>query len=156
MKERYSFQELMNAMNVGLVSYHIYKNEWITCGGDLPDVPKDYFLPLIENDNKLYEVFNYLKKRNKEIDQKYSKEYQELCSIGSSDYESECFFVHLWLGNIFDYWFGKLPPIDNNNIDCDCDILGMDFWKYLRDECTLDELKSSAKNLYEDYIKYIS
>ena len=34
-----TFSDFMKRMDVGLVSYHIYKNEWMTYGGDLPEVP---------------------------------------------------------------------------------------------------------------------
>lgn len=150
-----TFNDFMKRMDVGLVSYHIYKNEWMTYGGDLPEVPKGYTLPLIKNDADLDSTFNYLKIRNKEIDTVYPESVQE-SSFGASDYEAECFFVHLWLGSIFDYWFGKLKPIDNMDVVCECDILGMCFWDYLRDEVTLDELKESAQKVKNTYDKFMN
>lgn len=150
-----TFENLMKNMNVGLVSYHIYKNEWESCFGKLPEIPKDYTLPLINNDNDLDAAFNYLKIRNMEIDLTYPKEVQE-SSFGASDYESECFFVHLWLGTIFDYWFGKLKPIDNINIVCECDILDMCFWEYLRNERTIEELKEHAQKVKDTYDKTVN
>lgn len=148
-----TFSDFMKRMDIGLVSYHIYKNEWMTYGGDLPEVPRGYTLPLIKNDNNLDATFHYLKIRNKEIDTKYPKSVQE-SSFGASDYEAECFFVHLWLGSIFDYWFGKLEPIDNDEIACECDILGMCFWDYLRGEVSFEELKKSAQSVKDTYDKF--
>ena len=81
-----TFNDFIKRMDVGLVSYYIYKNEWITYGGDLPEVPKEYTLPLIKNEANLNATFNYLKIRNKEIDTIYPKYIQE-SSFGASDYE---------------------------------------------------------------------
>lgn len=150
-----TFENLMKTMDVGLVSYHIYKNEWETYFGNLPKVPKGYTLPLINNDKDLDAVFNYLKIRNMEIDLTYPKEIQE-SSFGASDYEAECFFVHLWLGTIFDYWFGKLKPIDNIDIVIECDILGMSFWEYLRNKRTVEELKECAQKVKDTYDKFLN
>ena len=150
-----TFNDFIEGMDVGLVSYHIYKNEWMTYFGDLPEVPSGYTLPLIRNDTDLESTFNYLRIRNTEIDMTYPKSVQE-ASFGASDYEAECFFVHLWLGNIFDYWFGKLEPIDNNEIDCACDILGMSFWNHLKGEETLEELKANAQSVKDTYDKFMN
>ena len=150
-----TFNDFMKKMDVGLVSYHIYKNEWMTYGGDLPEVPNGYSLPLIRNETDLDATFNYLKIRNKEIDTVYPKSVQE-SSFGESDYEAECFFVHLWMGSIFDYWFGKLKPIDNMDITYECDILGMCFWDYLKGEATLEELKESTQKVKDTYDKFMN
>lgn len=150
-----TFESLMECMDVGLVSYHIHKNEWETYFGILPKVPNGYSIPLINNDKDLDTVFNYLKMRNMEIDLAYPKEVQE-SSFGASDYETECFFVHLWLGTIFDYWFGKLKPIDNMDIICECDVLGMCFWEYLRNERTIEELKECAQKVKDTYDKFVN
>ena len=46
--------------------------------------------------------------------------------------------------------------IDNDGIACDCDILGMCFWEYLRDDVTYEELKECAQKVKDTYEKYMN
>lgn len=154
-------REWLDTLDIGLVTYDIYKDEF-KCYGELPNIPQDYFLPIagldIINDDTCKLVLDSLKTENKKIDKKYTKKEQE---NGSKEYNTDCFFVSLNAGQIFDFWFGKKKYIwDKNsfnapaNIQACLDIFLFNFWNYLREEINFDELKASAKELNDTYEKY--
>lgn len=140
-----------------MVTYSIYLNEF-KCYFDLPDIPKDYFLPVagidVINDDDCKLVLNAYKKELKEIDGKYSQEekYSDY-----KQYNDELFFLSLFAGQLFDLWFGKHNfiwrngDIGNNQIEGYVDIFLFDFWKYLEGKKSFVGLKRSANNLYKHY-----
>lgn len=148
-----TFNKLMKDMNNGAVSYFIYKNEFML-DQDLPTIPKGYFLPIANFDlisDKICKlVINNLKLQNSKLDDKYSKEQQE---NDDPDYSADCFFISLNLGQLFDFWHGKLPYIENHNLECEYDLLHFKFWDCLRGECTYDELKEYSNKFYNCYLK---
>jgi hypothetical protein len=149
-----NIKDWLDGLNVGIVTYDTYYTQF-KCYGDLPDIPKDYFLPLagidIVSDELCKMVLGYLKTENKKIDIKYTKEEQEI--VFNQELDVDCFFVQLNAGQIFDFWFGKKKYIENNTLQACIDCFLFDFWKYLRDEITYEELKSSAKELNNTYEK---
>lgn len=88
-------KEWLDTLDIGLVTYDIYKEEF-KCYGELPSIPRDYFLPIagfdIINDDTCKLVLDSLKAENKRIDKKYTKEEQE---SESREYNTDCFFISL-------------------------------------------------------------
>lgn len=148
-----TFNKLMKDMDNGAVSYFIYKGEFLEFQ-DLPEIPKGYFLPIANFDLISDEICKYviekLKIENSELDVKYSKEQQE---SNHPDYSADCFFIALNLGQFFDFWHGKLPYIENQNLECEYWFLLDKFWDCLRGECTYDELKKYSNKFYNFYLK---
>lgn len=154
-------KEWLDTLDIGLVTYDIYKEEF-KYYGELPSIPRDYFLPIagfdIINDDTCKLVLDSLKAENKRIDKKYTKEEQE---SESREYNTDCFFISLNAGQVFDFLFGKKKYIWDKNgfnapasIQACLDAFLFDFWNYLREEITFDELKASAKELNDAYEKY--
>ena len=144
--------EFLDRLNVGLVTYDTYLQQ-ILSHGDLPTIPRNYFLPIAGydiTDEKLCKaVLDSLKEDNKRIDEKYSKEEQ--LELFNEAFDTDCFFVQLNAGQVFDFWFGKKKYIENNTLHAYLDCFAFDFWKYLREEITYEKLKESASKLNHAY-----
>ena len=158
-----NLKELLDSFNVGLVTYSIYLNEF-KCHFDLPDIPKDYFLPVagidVITDDDCKFVLNALKNQLKDIDTRYTQEEKD---ADYKPYNDELFFISLFAGQMFDLWFGKHKfiwkdgNIGNNEIECYVDIFLFDFWKYLEGKKSYVGMKRSANDLYKHYSKlYLS
>jgi len=154
-----NLKEILDSFDIGLVTYSIYLNEF-KCYFDLPDIPKDFFLPVaginVINDDDCKFVLNDLKRKLKEIDKKYTKEEKD---SDYKPYNDELFFLSLFAGQLFDLWFGKQKfvwrdgDIGNNQIECYVDIFLFDFWEYLDGKKSYIEMKRSANELYKHYLK---
>lgn len=154
---RNNLKELLDRFNVGLVTYGIYLNEF-KCHSDLPNIPKDFFLPVagtdVVCDDDCKMVLNTLKNQLKEIDERYTKEEKD---SGYKPYNDELFFLSLFAGQLFDLWFGKHEfiwrdgDIGNNPIEGSIDTFLFDFWKYLEGKRSYVGLKRSATELYKRY-----
>lgn len=152
----FTFNDLMKHMNNGIVTYFTFRNEFMLYG-DLPEVPKDYFLPIANydliSDEICKKVINELRLKNKEIDQKYSREEQESFCMSLTPYESDCFFIQLNLGQLFDFWHGKLSYIENENLELEYELLVDKFWDCIKEKCTYEELKEYSNRFYECYLE---
>lgn len=152
-----NLKKLLDSFNVGLVTYSIYLNEF-KCYFNLPDIPKDYFLPLagidVVDDDDCKLVLNNLKKKLEEIDQRYTEEEK---NSDYKPYNDELFFLSLFAGQLFDLWFGKHKfiwrdeDIGNNELESYIDIFLFDFWKHLEGKKSYVGMKRSANELYKKY-----
>jgi len=149
-----NIKEWLDNLDVGFVTYDTYYSQ-IKCYAGLPKIPSAYFLPLagvdIVSEELCKMVLDCLKVENKKIDEKYTKEEQEV--VFNQELDTDCFFIQLNAGQVFDFWFGKKKYIENNILQSRIDCFIFDFWKYLREEITYNELKSSAKELNNTYEK---
>lgn len=150
----YTFMDLMNNMQNGAVSYYTYRNEYLSRGFRLPNIPKGYFLPLanvdLVSDEFCKILIDDLRKKNKELDYKYTLGEQESgCCMA---YEDDCFFIALNLGQLFDYWHGKLPFIDDPKLDLEYELLLDEFWDCLKNRSSYEELKEYSNRFYNCYL----
>lgn len=152
----FTFNDLMEQMDNGIVTYFTFRNEFMLFD-DLPEVPKGYFLPIANydliSDDICKMVINELREKNKEIDCKYSREEQESISFELTPYEADCFFIQLNLGQLFDFWHGKLPYIENKELELEYELLVDMFWDCIKEECTYEELKEYSNKFYNCYLK---
>lgn len=143
------YEKIVNTIPTrGIFANYLFMNEMVSCG-DLPDIPKDYTLYKVNNDKDVESVLNMMRIRNCEIDMEYPEEVSgELVHIGKCDYEDECFFVMLWFSTVYDYWVGKtiLKEIKiNDELGFAFDCLGMQIWRWIRNEITTKKLKKECK-----------
>ncbi len=151
---------LLDSFDAGLVTYGIYLNE-MKCYFNLPDIPRDFFLPVahvdIFNDDDCKMVLNYLKEDLKLVDLKYTQEQKEM---DYKPYNDDLFFISLFAGQLFDLWYGKMKfiwmdgDIGNNLIESGIDAFLFDFWEYLEGKKSYVRLKRSANDLKKQYQDY--
>lgn len=151
-----TFKEFLDSLDLGVVSYFTYRNELMLCGG-LPQIPKDYFLPVagidLNSDDICKLIIEYLRKQNKQIDEKYPDNEQDIFNIGIiTPYESECFLLQLNLGQLFDFWHGKMSFIDDNKLGIEYELLVDKFWDCIKGDCTYEELKDYSNKFYDYYM----
>lgn len=149
----FSFMDLMSAMEIGAVSYFTYKSYFVWFR-NLPDIPKDYYLPIanidLVSDDSCKTIIGDLTVKKKEMDRNYPTEEEQLFNI---NYNNDCFFTALYLGQMFDYWYGKLPIIDSKKLELKYELLLDKFWSCLNEECSYEDLKAYAGIFYHSYLK---
>lgn len=154
---KFTFNDLMKQMNNGVVTYYLFKNEFMLFG-DLPEVPNGYFLPIANydliSDEICKMVVDELRGKSKEIDRKHSRKNQESICFELTPYEADCFFIQLNLGQLFDFWHGKLPYIENKKLEFEYELLVDKFWDCIKEECTYEELKEYSNRFYNCYLEF--
>lgn len=146
-------------LGFGLFGTYLIANE-MKIFGDLPNLSHDYVLPVINSAKDVEYMLEYLKLKNKQIDRVYEKEINSnVISFKLDEYESECFFTALLFNNIFDFWCGHINPkfelLYDDNLVKEFELLEMLFWDYLKNECTLDELKNNSGKFMKQYLSKV-
>ena len=143
-------------LGFGLFGAYLIANE-LKIFGDLPSFSPDYKLPIIKSEKDVEATFEQLKLKNKQIDKMYEKEINSnIISFELDNFESECFLTSLLFNNIFDFWCGHTMPIQNllydDELVMEFELLEMCMWDYLKDECSLNELKEKSMSFSEKYL----
>lgn len=143
-------------LGFGLFGTYLIANE-LKIFGDLPNLSENYNLPTVTSEQDVEYVFEQLKLKNNQIDHIYEKEIDSnVISFELDEYESECFLTALLFNSIFDFWCGHMTPkyelLYDDNLVKEFELLEMLFWDYLKDECSLDELKDSSVKFLKQYL----
>lgn len=146
----------ISELGFGLFGTYLIANE-IKCFGDLPEFSKDYKLYDVNSEEDVEKVLEVLKRKNKNIDEKYKEEINSsIISFELNDYELECFLTALLFTNVFDYWVGFIKPenylLYDNDLALEYDLLEMVFWDYLKSEYDLYYLKNKTKDFCKKYL----
>ena len=149
----FSFMDLMRVMNTGAVSYFTYKSYFMWFR-DLPGIPDDYYLPIanidLNSDDRCKALISGLRIKTGELEKSFPAESEELFN---TDYSKGCFLISLHLGQMFDFWYGKLTFIDNKKLEIKYELLLDKFWSCLKKECGYEDLKEYAGNFYHAYLE---
>lgn len=154
-----NFYDFLDEVNIGLFGKFAIANEF-KIFRDLPEIPLNYKLPIINSNKEVFDILEDLKKENKAIDKKYPNTDENLSfSFTLTDYESECFLLMLKFSSVFCYWFGNHTPQHNyyedQEIVISFELLVDVFWRYIQEECTLDYLRKVSQQFYEKYISKV-